>query len=922
MSYSNGANYSIEWQEVTRSSPCKICGKPGWCSATPDGVWAVCRRVDTGDGRHKIDQGGGDYWLYRTDSKSFGEGMGGTGHIGGDDDSDAIVSSVRDSKPELADPDTLHRVYQALLGGYSLSDEHKANLKKRGLSEAEILLRGYKSMVKAGQSKVAKNLAAEFGPDVVRKVPGIFKARPIEVDKSPYWALSAMAGILVPMRDIVGRITALKIRVDKPGDGPKYPYITSAKRKYAVSDGPGPEPGVHFPAVAEAAINANYLCGFKAVRLTEGELKADIATALSGIFTISLPGVSVWRQALLVLRQMNPETIYLAFDADCRDNYNVARALQNTAVALLTEGFNIILETWPIERGKGIDDLLAAGYAPEQISGREQVTAAVNRIAAAALSIQSEHLKQKEQLAKLSGPVDRIPVNADFQDLVYQKKACWNALSQQSPPLVFSRSGSLVRIKHTVDEGYLIDVLRVDSLRNSIADITRWYKTDKHGTERSTFPVVDTIKGMLSESSPPVPRLRRIVQAPVFAAGGTLITEPGYHKQAQTWHDKTCDIPAVPSQPTPTDIAKAKSLFLDDLFVDFPFTCESDKAYAIAATLLPFCRQLISGPTPLHLIDAKSGAGTGKSLLADMITIPAAGQAVPGMTEARDDDEWRKRITAKLITGSTFFLIDNINRKLDSGGLSAAITLGMWEDRMLGESRSITLPIDCVWLATGNSVRTSREIARRLVKTKMDARMENPWARSEFKHKSLREWALTHRGELVWAALVLIQSWLAAGKPAGKAVFGTFEQWARVMGGILDVAGIPGFLTNLREMHSESDEETEAWHGFLAEWWSNCLDAVVSVKLLYDLAVENDLLLPILGGGTERSQKTVLGSALGRMVGRRLGEFEICEAPADRRQRTKQYRLKQIDLVHDDGGSSSYVNPGQGNRVIADDEVY
>ena len=62
------------------------------------------------------------------------------------------------------------------------------------------------------------------------------------------------------------------------------------------------------------------------VRLTEGELKADVATALSGILTVSMPGVSSWRPALAVLEALGTAVVHLAFDADAKNNEHVARA--------------------------------------------------------------------------------------------------------------------------------------------------------------------------------------------------------------------------------------------------------------------------------------------------------------------------------------------------------------------------------------------------------------------------------------------------------------------------------------------------------------------------------------------------------------------------------------------------------------------
>jgi hypothetical protein len=74
--------------------------------------------------------------------------------------------------------------------------------------------------------------------------------------------------------------------------------------------GPGPGSQVHVPLHDELDLSV--------VRLTEGELKADVATALAGMLTVSTPGVSSWRAALEVARSLGSGVVHLAFDADAK----------------------------------------------------------------------------------------------------------------------------------------------------------------------------------------------------------------------------------------------------------------------------------------------------------------------------------------------------------------------------------------------------------------------------------------------------------------------------------------------------------------------------------------------------------------------------------------------------------------------------
>src|ERR1700722_10933368 len=97
---------------------------------------------------------------------------------------------------------------------------------------------------------------------------------------------------------------------------------------------------------------------------------------------------------------------------------------------------------------------------------------------------------------------------------------------------------------------------------------------------------------------------------------------------------------------------------------------------------------------------------------------------------------------------------------------------------------------------TGNNVQLSRELARRTLWSRLEPNSEKPWERKseEFKHYPLAEWVRQNRGQLIWAALTLIQNWIAQGKKPGTRTLGSFENFSRVIGGVLDAAGIGGFL--------------------------------------------------------------------------------------------------------------------------------
>jgi hypothetical protein len=327
------------------------------------------------------------------------------------------------------------------------------------------------------------------------------------------------------------------------------------------------------------------------------------------------------------------------------------------------------------------------------------------------------------------------------------------------------------------------------------------------------------------------------------------------------------NVPSVPAFPSAQEIKKARDLMLE-MIVDFPFVGEAERAHAVALFLLPFVRDLIDGPTPLHLFE-KPQPGTGATLLVEALSYSVMGRKPEMMTEGRDEDEWRKRITAKLAPGPTFVVIDNLRRPLDSAAVSSAITASSWEDRRLGHTEMISVPVTCVWIATANNAALSSEITRRTIRIRLDAKTERPWLRDGFKHPELLQWVSQQRESLIWSALLLIQAWIGAGKPKhnGKRL-GMFESWSDVLGGILTLANIPGFLSNLTAFYEDSDKERAVWRNFFVAWWNKYHGREVTVSDVFDLADD----LP-LGDGNERSQKTKLGKLLADAKDRQFGSY-------------------------------------------------
>lgn len=301
------------FKEVSRFYPCPICGKPDWCSVSLDGNAICCRRGAAAGGIPRTDRNGVDYWLFFEEGLDFHS----TPHV-----------LQQEKEVERADVETLHRVYSEILKKFYLISHHRTNLLERGLTAEEIERRNYGSLIGEKRWETVKKIVADFGPDICARVPGLIVK---EGKFGPYWTVSGMNGILIPVRDFQKRIVALKIRLDEPDDSGKYRYVSSKSHH-----GPGSGTHVHVPLYTKEIGDV--------VRVTEGELKADIATFLSGTLTLSVPGVSAWRMAMPLLKQLKPKTVSIAFDSDAQKNITVANCLVQFATEIRRKNYELQVE--------------------------------------------------------------------------------------------------------------------------------------------------------------------------------------------------------------------------------------------------------------------------------------------------------------------------------------------------------------------------------------------------------------------------------------------------------------------------------------------------------------------------------------------------------------------------------------------------
>lgn len=519
-----------------------------------------------------------------------------------------------------------------------------------------------------------------------------------------------------------------------------------------------------------------------------------------------------------------------------------------------------------------------------------------------------------------------LEIDATIGDLDAITRLAWNVIEAGNiPPRLFLHGTLPVRIEHHEHGAPRLVELTADRLRHELATFAHWTKETRRGVAEVP-PPMHVVRNVLAAPNLRLPALTRIVETPVFAPDGRLVEIPGYDKGSGIYL-----APYTPNlnlvfavHPTRSDVQRARGL-IDELLHDFPFVGVPDRTHSVCLLVEPFARALIPGPTPIYVVEAPC-PGSGKGLAVTVLLFPALGPRMAMVAEAKDDDEWRKRITAALREGHAAIILDNLTRPLTSGVVANALTTPRWTDRLLGRNEMISLPVRTTWALTGNNVAMSLEIARRSVHIRLDPKRDRPWLRDGFRHPNLVAWVQAHRTDLIWAAIVLTQAWLDAGRPAPKAnPLGSFESWTQVIGGIVEHAGFPDFMSNALEFYETVDSEGAAWRLFVELWWAKFWGQPVTVKDVLEIADQVEGVR--LGrGDSDRSRLTALGMGLRNRRDQVIGVHRI-EA-AGKTNNASRWRLAQCESapaavpVPDEAPDETARDEGPAGHAVHEREVF
>lgn len=846
------------YRDCTKDAPCQICGRERFCSRNE--VWLKCRNDELphADARKSGSDKLGPYWLYLSpdappDALDRGRGR----------EQRATAPAPRKAAKPRTDAGRLNAVYSLMLKNMRLSRKWQNNLRSRGLSFGAIARNDYRSLPsKADQVAIQKRLI-ETVPDAADTVPGIAPDRPF----------GRPGQLIVPVRDLHGRIVGLKLRRDGNGQGPKYYWLSSARH-----GGPGPGNPVHFPLGTPATCDM--------VRATEGELKSDAAFHISKVPTISCPGVGSWKSLLPAIAAMQAKTVVIAFDADASAKPAVAAAQLDLLQELQRQGYAIAVERWPVDEAgepKGIDDCFARGKQEtiETLYGDDAINHARACVATAgANTTEGEAAGAGDRLARRPIVVvnDR-PQSEIFDDMM----AIISGVGEY-----YSREAALWHITSIAARQLSHVTLQAEFSRYADAVETR--KT-KDGLAYETIPILPGEQAKLLLNRPDLierlPRVSMLTSNPGFDDQWRLY-QPGYNTESGIYY-----------QGPPID-PSASLDHINALLCDFCWRDESDRTNYIGVLLTGLLMRRFIGSHPMLLLNG-SQPGLGKTLLAQLVGILRDGRECVSVTYTANDEELEKQIGAQINSGAKTVLFDNarIDRgRIQSGVLERSITDRILNFRLLGTSRPIQCENSIQFAITVNHAKSSPDLLSRSIVVNLQH--DGDPRHRRFTLDDPITYAKTHRSDINAELLGMVERWKSAGCPmADVSTRFNRDGWGRIIGGILACSGLNGFLSNADAAADEIDDERSAMRALLESMHDHRIGPIRAAE-----AVEHaDQCCPdmaeLLRGKNDRARATKFSRIAGRFVGVPLGDESqplTLRAEDPTRGRGKLYSVESAPL--------------------------
>lgn len=289
-------------------------------------------------------------------------------------------------------------------------------------------------------------------------------------------------------------------------------------------------------------------------------------------------------------------------------------------------------------------------------------------------------------------------------------------------------------------------------------------------------PALQLAKQFLGSFVQSFPVVKAVITAPILdPVSNSVLATNGYDATTGLYTILPYDVEPIQDQLDLDDVVNAIATLWEPV-AQFPFVDSIDQTVMFTAMLTAVERPVL--PTaPAFAFDAPV-QGSGKSLLCKVLAeLSGVAPVMSPHPGAENESEMRKSLFAKLLGGSRVIVFDNVIGDVDSGVLAAVLTSSTFGDRVLQTSTSPVVPTNVLILLSGNNITLKGDLPRRVLKCRIDPKVETPHQRS-FRFDPA-QMTRKNRQRMVAAAMTLMVAYRQRGDGVhhGNGRMASFEDW-------------------------------------------------------------------------------------------------------------------------------------------------
>ena len=314
----------------------------------------------------------------------------------------------------------------------------------------------------------------------------------------------------------------------------------------------------------------------------------------------------------------------------------------------------------------------------------------------------------------------------------------------------------------------------------------------------------------------------------------------------------------------------------------------------VISALLALSDSANLGNVPLFTFNAPT-AGTGKSLLVDVICGIATGKPAAVMSRGKDEAETEKRLHSAALRGDDLIAIDNCEVPLKDDTLCQILTQPKISIQPLGASRLINIEKQVVVMAKGNNLEVQTDLVRPTLLCTLDANCERPETR-EFAENPYKK-ALKRRDELVGHCLNIVRTFQKAGAPKQAHPLGSFETFSSRIRDAIVWVGSPDPVASQNVLRT-NDRSLETQSRLIAWLWTNFEGAPFRVKELAEILCKSpngDAEDVMADAGFVRNgvlENARMGRLLRKLEGKIIGGLRLPREGTE--QKAKCWRIRNM----------------------------